>query len=77
MIRHQPIAEGLRAVPGQWAEVGNYRWHTAAKSAIHCIHNGSLPSYQPAGSFEAEARFDADGDAHAWARYVGTAKVAA
>lgn len=77
LIRHQPIAEGLRALPGQWGEVANYRGNVAAKSAVYGIHTGSLPSYQPAGEFEAEVRYDAEGDAHVWARYVGAQEVAA
>lgn len=75
-IRHQPIAEGLRALPGQWAEVGNYQWQQSAYSAIQSIHNGRLPAYRPAGDFEAEVRRDSEGDAHVWARYVGHLEVA-
>jgi hypothetical protein len=76
-IRHEPIAEGLRALPGQWGEVGNYQWRGSAQSAIRCILAGVLPSCQPAGAFEAEIRLDSEGDAHVWARYVGAQEVAA
>lgn len=76
-IRHQPIADGLRALPGQWGEVGNYEWLGSAQSAAHCIRTGSLPAYQPATSFEAEIRHDDEGDAHVWARYIGAPEVAA
>lgn len=77
LVRHLPIAEGLRARPGQWAEVANYRWRSAAQAAIRCIHNGVLPAYRPAGAFETEIRYDAEGDAHVWARYTGIQEVAA
>jgi hypothetical protein len=74
-IRHQPIADGLRSLPYQWAKVGNYRWLNSAKGTVHCIHTGVLPAYQPAGCFEAEIRLDSEGDAHVYARYVGPQEV--
>lgn len=77
LIRHQPIAEGLRALPGQWGEVGNYEWLGSAQNASRAIRQGLLPAYRPAGAFEAEIRRDAEGDAHVWARYVGAQGVAA
>jgi len=76
-IRHQPIADGLRALPNQWGEVGNCEWLGSAKSAAHCIRIGALPAYQPAGSLEAEIRADDEGDAHVYARYIGFTEVAA
>lgn len=77
LIRHQPIADGLRARPGQWGEVGNYRWLGSAKSAVHSIRIGILPAYQPAGAFEADIHRDGEGDAHVYARYIGPTAVTA
>lgn len=71
-IRHRPIAEGLRELPGQWGEVGNYQWLAAAKAAVHGIRTGSLPAYQPAGTYESEIRLDDEGDAHVHARFIGS-----
>lgn len=76
-VRHQPIAEGLRELPGSWGRVKNYEWLSAAKAAVRQIEQGALIAYQPAGSFEAEVRIGHDGDAFVWARYLGTAEVAA
>lgn len=76
-VDHRPIAEGLRAQPGQWGRVGNYWWRESAKHAVRMIRLGITPSYQPAGSFEAEVRIGHEGDAFVWARYVGTQEVAA
>jgi hypothetical protein len=70
MIRHQPIADSLRAKPGSWGEVGNYVWRGAAQSAARNIRCGVMPAYQPAGQFETEIRLDAEGDAHIYARYI-------
>ncbi|MFI6443789.1 hypothetical protein [Kitasatospora sp. NPDC050543] len=70
-ILHAPIAEGLRALPGEWGLVDNYVWRSAARGTAHHIQTGALRAYQPAGSFEAEVRHDADGDALVYARYVG------
>jgi hypothetical protein len=76
-LTHGPIVEGLRAQPGQWGRVGNYWWRESAKHAVRMIRLGKLPSYEPAGAFEAEIRIGHDGDPIVWARYVGTQEVAA
>ena len=76
-LDHRPIAEGLRALPGQWGRVGNYWWMESAKHALRMIRLGTTPSYQPAGTFEAEIRIGADGDPIVYARYVGAGQVAA
>ncbi|MFE2911296.1 hypothetical protein [Kitasatospora indigofera] len=76
-LDHRPIAEGLRALPGQWGRVGNYWWMESGKHAVRSIRLGTTPSYQPAGSFEAEIRIGADGDPIVWARYIGIQEVAA
>lgn len=69
-IRHQPIADSLRAEPGSWGEVGNYVWRGAAQSAVYNIRNGLIPAYRPVGCFDAEIRLDAEGDPHIYARYI-------
>jgi hypothetical protein len=76
-IHHAPVAEGLRALPGQWGLVDNYVWRSAASGTARHIESGHLTAYLPAGAFEAEVRYDADGDAHVYARYIGTEEVAA
>jgi hypothetical protein len=76
-LDHRPIAEGLRALPGQWGRVGNYWWQESAKHAVRAIRVGAMPSYQPAGAFDAEIRIGSDGDPIVYARYVGTVEVAA
>lgn len=76
-INHRPIAEGLRALPGQWGLVDNYVWRSAASGTAQHITVGRLIAYQPAGSFEAEVRYDTEGDALVYARYIGTTEVAA
>jgi hypothetical protein len=70
-VRHKPIADRLRASPYTWACVGNYRWRGSAKDAVHNITTGRLAAYQPAGQFEAEIRFDGEGDPIVYARFVG------
>jgi hypothetical protein len=76
-IRHEPIAEGLRSLPGEWGLVSNYVWQGAAKTTARSIETGRLISYQPAGTFEAEVRIGGEGDALVYARYVGTVGVTA
>jgi hypothetical protein len=76
-VRHAPIAAALKETPGVWALVGNYVWQGAGASAARVINVGLLPSYRPAGAFEAEVRIGHEGDAFVWARYVGTQEVAA
>ncbi|MCG6493389.1 hypothetical protein [Kitasatospora sp. A2-31] len=76
-LRHQPIADGLQALPGEWGLVGNYVWQGAAKTAARSIETGRLVAYQPAGSFEAQVRIGSEGDALVYARYIGTGEVAA
>lgn len=73
---HGPIAEGLRALPGQWGEVGPYPARYSAQSTAQAIRKGELPAYQPSGSFDAEVRSGAEGEPTVWARFVG-AEVAA
>lgn len=70
-LRHQPIADGLRANPGEWGRVGNYGWRPSAQGAAAGIRTGRLIPYQPAGSFETEIRVGRDGDSIVYARYIG------
>lgn len=74
-IRHQPVADALRSLPGQWGHVADYRIRYTALSMADFIHKGRLPAYRPAGTFQAEVRpgQGADGDPAVWARYVGQA----
>jgi len=70
-LPHQAIADGLRALPGQWGEVGNYHWLKPARGAAYQITVGRMAAYRPAGDFESEIRFDDEGDPHVYARYIG------
>lgn len=73
LIRHQPIADRLRTNPGQWGQVGEYRALYVAQSVAAAIRTGSLPAYQPAGSFEADvfANRANGGNPVVRARYIG------
>jgi hypothetical protein len=77
IIRHQPIADGLRALPRQWGTVGEYPARYSATSVARDIRLGTLPAYQPAGAFEAEVRAGADGEPIVHARYIGDPEVTA
>jgi hypothetical protein len=72
-IRHQPIADGLRALPGQWGDVAEYPALYTALTTAAAIRTGRLPAYQPAGSFEADvfASRTPDGEPIVRARYLG------
>jgi hypothetical protein len=79
LIRHQPIADRLRAHPNQWGQVSEYRALYVAQSVAAAIRTGSLPAYQPAGSFEADvfANRASGGNPIVRARYIGRALAAA
>lgn len=70
----QPIADGLRAKPGEWGRVATLAGHRGAALATY-IKKGSGP-FGPAGAFEAKSRsVPWDGhsrrESHVYARYVG------
>lgn len=69
--RHKPVAQGLRQTPGEWSKVCTYAARYTARNAAHRIRQGVLPDYLPAGSFEADVRWDEDGEPTVFARFVG------
>jgi hypothetical protein len=68
--RHYLVAHELKAKPGEWAVVGVYNGPECAGSIARQIKGARLSAYQPAGSFEAEAR-TVDGEHRVYARFVG------
>jgi hypothetical protein len=68
--RHYLIAHRLKAKPQEWAVVGVYGGAESAGSTARQIRRARLGAYQPAGSFEAEARV-VDNEARVYARFVG------
>ena len=66
-FHHAPVADALRANPGEWAVV--------AESPANCglgwlIKNGRLKCWQPAGTFQSATR-TVNGKITVYARYVG------
>lgn len=70
------LAADLRAVPGAWARVGEYKTAASAITTASLIRRGRLAAFRDAGpgAFEAEAR-TVDGQARVYARFVGTTPV--
>ncbi|MEU2487129.1 hypothetical protein ABZ593_21280 [Streptomyces sp. NPDC012617] len=65
-----PVAEA-KALPGVWTFVASYATPDAGEGAAHRIPRARrMPSYAPAGSFEAYAAPHEDGGTAVWARYV-------
>jgi hypothetical protein len=77
-VDHATVAAALRANPGQWLPVGDYRSTTSGDGVIRDIRSayarharpGRHP-YSPAGSFEARMERTEDG-VRVHARYIGT-----
>jgi hypothetical protein len=70
ITRHQPIADGLRALPYQWGQVSDYPALYTALTVARNIRTGRYPAY-PAGDFEAEIRTGDEGEPIVYARYIG------
>ncbi|MDI5965813.1 hypothetical protein [Streptantibioticus silvisoli] len=71
LVRHQPIADALREVPGLELPVGTYSArHNAKNVAYRIIHAYRLPYYEPAGSYTARCE-DTEMGTAVYARYVG------
>lgn len=72
---HAETAAALRAQPGMWLPVGEYRANTTADSIAWMIRTAraceSGRRYAPAGSFESRTEMTADGT-RVMARYIGT-----
>ncbi|UQA95731.1 hypothetical protein [Streptomyces halobius] len=68
---HPAAATAARARRGQWVLAVVYPNRASAQSAVRRIpHADRIPSYEPAGSFEAYEAQHEDGTA-VWVRYVG------
>lgn len=76
-VDHAATAARLRATPGQWDAVGDYRSSQTAEHMAHTIRTAytrGYPSpYAPAGSFQAYTRLTEDG-CRLFACYVGERK---
>lgn len=75
LVDHRETAARLRAEPGTWLPVGEYRHGSGAQGMAGFIRNASGSSggwYQPAGSFETRTELTENG-VRLEARYVGTA----
>ncbi len=69
---HAKVAASARRSQGEWVPVTTYLSADSAYQTVRCIRTGTrLPSYAPAGSFEAEHR-EVDGGFEVFARFVGT-----
>lgn len=68
---HAKVAAAARRSQGEWVPVTTYRSADSAYQTVRCIRTGTrLPSYAPAGSFEARHR-RVDGGFEIFARFVG------
>lgn len=69
-VDHLAAAERARTVPGKWVLVGQYAAMQTAQTAVLRIPRAErIPSYEPAGSFEAYAANTPDGPV-VWVRCV-------
>lgn len=68
---HAKVAAAARAQRGEWVPVATYQTADSAYQTVSCIKAGKrLPSYRPAGAFEAK-HHRVDGVFHVFARFVG------
>jgi hypothetical protein len=75
-IDHAAAVAALTADPGTWKLVGTYPSREAARSAALRIPRAQrMPSYLPAGAYEAYAAQHEDGGTAVWARYVAGLEV--
>ncbi|MFB7461252.1 hypothetical protein [Streptomyces sp. NPDC056188] len=76
-INHRDAAARLRAEPGVWLPVGEYRTQDSANAAVKAIRTGQwgrgTPSPYTAGEFEAATERTESG-VQVLARYLGTAE---
>lgn len=69
--KYQPIADALRAKPGEWAVAAEGIGTGPAGGLTNRIKAG-WTCFAPAGAFEAVCRGPANGTATVYARYVGS-----
>ncbi|MFE4420365.1 hypothetical protein [Streptomyces sp. NPDC056817] len=76
-VDHRDAVERLRAEPGAWLPVGEYRSQGSADAAVKAIRTGQWPHNRPspytAGEFEADTELSEFG-VRVLARYLGTAE---
>ena len=65
------VARALSDHPGAWARIAAAEKLPQASALAHRINTGRSRAFEPAHSFEAEARSDGNGGGLVWARYVG------
>jgi len=65
------VAEVLAAHPQEWARIASAEKLPQASALAHRINKGRSRAFEPAGSYEAEARTDGNGGGLVWARFVG------
>lgn len=53
---HARVAAQLRARPGEWACIGEYKSQSGAASIASGIRRATPSAYSPAGAFEATTR---------------------
>ncbi|WTW95466.1 hypothetical protein OG216_19685 [Streptomycetaceae bacterium NBC_01309] len=69
-VEHGPVATAAKAAPGVWKPVAVYPALTTAQGVVDRIHHAKwLPSYAPAGTFEAYHAPHEDGGTAVWVRY--------
>lgn len=64
------FAQELKKNMGEWALLGRCKAPNSARQRAYIIRTGEQAGYEPAGSFEAEAR-TIFGEYRVYARYVG------
>lgn len=69
-ISHTVIAERLRANPGAWAHIGNYKTARSSAAMAGSIKRASWRAYEPKGAYEAHSRKVGD-EYRVYARYIG------
>lgn len=71
-VTHQMHAAAMRAKPGTWHLVHVYAAAEGGRGAAHRIPRATrMPSYEPAGTFEAYSAPHDNGGTAVWARYTG------
>lgn len=74
-VNHREAVARLRARPGQWLPVGEYRSRSSAKVVVRAIHTGQWPDGNPsaytAGEYEATTELTELG-VRVLARYLGS-----
>lgn len=68
---HAQAASDAFDVPGEWWWVHDYRQVHAAQAVVRMIHDGTIKTYRPAGSYQAYAAPVENGTTALWVRFIG------